>query len=234
MFRDYMLYTNAINVGGTHKYKIEGLTGGQTIIFKRQKGNLTVTTDGEYDIDWGTNYNYRYIAFGLVQESCNIKITIINSPLFTYTFTQKRFDVPCYRGFNTFWYGDVWLNIENFLSQFDSVSNKRKFYYTDDVAKFSNDISNKEHIIEVNSSLSGWAKEITIGSNADLITNQVTNNSNYMNSYRYDDTDTFIHSTFVGGSASHGSDCGLVCLACNLGVVDVGSLIGFAKCHIID
>ena len=234
MFSDYMLYTNAINVGGTHKYKIEGLTGGQTIIFKRQKGNLTVTTDGEYDIDWGTNYNYRYIAFGLVQESCNIKITIINSPLFTYTFTQKRFDVPCYRGFNTFWYGDVWLNIENFLSQFDSVSNKRKFYYTDDVAKFSNDISNKEHIIEVNSSLSGWAKEITIGSNADLITNQVTNNSNYMNSYRYDNTDTFIHSTFVCGSAAYGSSCGLVCLDCGSVVGRAGSGIGFAKCHIID
>lgn len=106
LYNDWMLLTDYTNVGGTHRYKIEGLTGGQTIVFKRQQGNLTITTDGEYDVNWGTNYNNRFITFGLVQENCNIKITILSSPECTYTFTQRQLDVPCYRGFNIFWYGD--------------------------------------------------------------------------------------------------------------------------------
>ena len=102
------------------------------------------------------------------------------------SFVQKQLNVPCYRGFNTFWYGDTWLNIENFISQYDSTSNKRKFYFTDNPNNFSNDINNKEHIIEINSNLNGWAKEIAIGNNANLITNKVASSSNYMNCYKWD------------------------------------------------
>ena len=234
LYNDWVLYTDATNVGGTHRYKIEGLTGGQTIVFKRQQGNLTITTDGEYDVNWGTNYNDRYITFGLVQENCNIKITILSSPECTYTFSQSQLNIPCYRGFNVFWYGDTWLNIENFISQYDSISNKRKFYFTDNPNNFSDDINNKEHIIEINSNLSNWAKEIAIGNNADLITNKVSNISNYMSCYRWDNIDKSVHTTFVGGGATYGIFCGLACLLC---VYDVGlasSTIAFAKCSILN
>ena len=149
-------------------------------------------------------------------------------------YTQKQLDVPCYRGFNTFWYGDTWLNIENFLSQYDSTSNKRKFYFTDNPNNFSNDIDNKEHIIEINPNLNGFAKEIAIGNNADLITNKVSNTNNYINCYRWDNNDTYVHTTFVGGSASSGSYCGLACLSCSGGVGGAGSDGGFAKCYIIN
>lgn len=234
LYNDWMLFTKATNVGGTHRYKIEGLTGGQTIVFKRQQDNLTITTDGEYDVNWGTNYSNRYITFGLVQENCNIKITILSSPAFTYTFTQKQLNVPCYRGFNIFWYGDTWLNIENFLSQYDSTSNKRKFYFTDNLNNFSNDINNKEHIIEINPNLNGWAKEIAIGNNADLITNKVSNTTNYINCYRWDNTDTSVHTTFVGGFAAYGTYCGLACLDCNDDVGLARSNFAFAKCFILN
>lgn len=234
LYNDWMLYTEATNVGGTHRYKIEGLTGGQTIVFKRQQDNLTITTDGEYDVNWGTNYNNRYITFGLVQESCNIKITILSSPAFVYTFTQNQLDIPCYRGFNIFWYGDTWLNIENFISQYDSTSNKRKFYFTDNPNNFSNDINNKEHIIEINPNLNGWAKEIAIGNNADLITNKISNSTNYTNCYRWDDTNTSVHTTFVGGSAARGAGCGLAYLRCSRGVGGAASSVAFAKCSILN
>lgn len=234
LYNDWMLFTEATNVGGTHRYKIEGLTGGQTIVFKRQQDNLTITTDGEYDVNWGTNYSNRYITFRLVQENCNIKITILSSPAFTYTFTQKQLNVPCYRGFNIFWYGDTWLNIENFLSQYDSTSNKRKFYFTDNLNNFSNDINNKEHIIEINPNLNSWAKEIAIGNNADLITNKVSNTTNYINCYRWDNTNTSVHITFVGGDASLGARCGLAFLRCDLGVNYARSYFAFAKCFILN
>ena len=234
LYNDWVLYTDATNVGGTHRYKIEGLTGGQTIVFKRQQGNLTITTDGEYDVNWGTNYNDRYITFGLVQENCNIKITILSSPECTYTFSQNQLNIPCYRGFNVFWYGDTWLNIENFISQYDSISNKRKFYFTDNPNNFSNDINNKEHIIEINSNLIGWAKEVAIGNNADLITNKVSNIYNYMSCYRWDSIDKSVHTTFVGGSASGGSLCGLASLFCYSDVGYASSGLAFAKCSILN
>ena len=234
LYNDWVLYTGATNVGGTHRYKIEGLTGGQTIVFKRQQGNLTITTDGEYNVNWGTSYNDRYITFGLVQENCNIKITILSSPECTYTFSQNQLNIPCYRGFNTFWYGDTWLNIENFISQYDSTSNKRKFYFTDNPNNFSNNINNKEHIIEINPNLNGWAKEIAIGNNADLITNKVSNVLNYTSCYRWDNIDTTVHTTFVGGRAELGAICGLAFLYCGDGVGSAFSYIAFAKCYILN
>lgn len=234
LYNDWVLYTAATNVGGTHRYKIEGLTGGQTIVFKRQQGNLAITIDGEYDVNWGTSYNDRYITFGLVQENCNIKITILSSPECTYTFSQNQLNIPCYRGFNTFWYGDTWLNIENFISQYDSTSNKRKFYFTDNPNNFSNNINNKEHIIEINPNLNNWTKEIAIGNNADLITNKVSSNPNYINCYRWDNIDTSVHTTFVGGSATYGAYCGLASLRCYYGVGSARSYLAFAKCYILN
>lgn len=233
-YNDWAILTGANTVGGTHKYKIEGLTGGQTVIFKRQQGNLTITTDGEYDVNWGTNYNDRYITFGLVQESCNIKITILSSPAFTYTFTQSQLNVPCYRGFNIFWYGDTGLNIENFISKYDSVSNKRKFYFTDNPNNFSNNISNKETVIDADV-LTGWAKNIIVGKTADLVINQVSSdNSNYIASYRWDYINTSVCMTLVGGRATGGTKDGLGFLYCHYGVNTVSPSICFAKCYILN
>lgn len=149
-------------------------------------------------------------------------------------YTQKQLNIPCYRGFNTFWYGDTWLNIENFISQYDSTSNKRKFYFTDNPNNFSNNINNKEHIIEINPNLNDWAKEIAIGNNADLITNKVSDVSNYTSCYRWDNIDTFAHTTFVGGRAAAGLLCGLASLSCNTSVGGATSVIAFAKCYILN
>lgn len=232
IYDDWMMYTTANSVGGTHRYKIEGLTGGQTIVFKRQQGNLTITTDGEYDVNWGTNYNRRPITFGLVQESCNIKITIVSSPSVTYTFSQAQFDVPCYRGFNMFWYGDSWLNIENFISQYDSTSNKRKFYFTDNPNNFSNNISNKETVIDIDVQGDNWVKDIMVGKTANLISNKVSNNLKYTNCYKFDNVDTLVHVTLVGGSSAIGVQCGLACMRCNFNINNPNST--FIKCYILN
>ena len=232
LYSDWSIQATFNNVGGTHKYKITGLTDGQSIIFKRQQGNLTIDTDGEYDVDWGSNTSSRNIIFGKVQEACNIKITILSAPSITYTINQKQFEVPHYRGFNGFWYGDVWLNIENFLSKYDNTSNKRKFYFTEDVTKFSNSIDNKEHIIEIAPNLNGWASGIAVGNKADLITNKV-GNPNFINCYRWDNTVTSVCTIFAGGAAWVGSGCGLASLNCSLGVGSAGSDLAFAKCYIL-
>lgn len=148
--------------------------------------------------------------------------------------SSVQINVPCYRGFNIFWYGDTWLNIENFISKYDSISKKRKFYFTDNPDNFSNDISNKEHIIETNPNLNGWVKEIAIGNNADLIPNKVSNTPNYTNCYMWDTNYTSVRATLVGGSAGGNSNCGLACLAYSTSVVGALSSFAFAKCYILN
>lgn len=160
---------------------------------------------------------------------------LISKPSHSFdSYIQKQLNVPCYRGFNTFWYGDIWLNIENFISKYDSTTNKRNFYFTDNLNNFSNDISNKENIISINATGNYWAKNIMVGKTADLITNRTSNNSNYINCFRWDATDTTIHTTFVGGAATNGALCGLACLHCNAEVGNAFSDFGFAKCYIIN
>lgn len=231
----HLLMASKVYVGGTHRYKIEGLTGGQTVVFKRQQGNLTITTDGEYDVNWGSNYGDREITFGMTQESCNVKITILSSPEYAYTFTQRQLNIPCYRGFNTFWYGDVWLHIENFISKYDSTSKKRNFYFTDNPDNFSNDIGNKERVISIDVLDSNWSKDIAVSKTADLITNKVSDNPNYMNTYRNDSlSQYFVSLSLVGGkySSTEDSYCGLTSL--DFSYSYNAGLQCYVKCYIID
>lgn len=227
-------------VGGTHRYKIEGLTENQTITFyDGYYGSVvaTITTDGEYDVNWGnirSTHSTRCIKAGLLQRSCNIKITILNAPPFTYkTLDQVQFNVPCYRGFNTFWYGDIWLFIENYLSRHDSTSNKRKFYFTDNPNNFSDDTNNKEIVIDVDVVGNNWAKNIIVGQTANLITNKTSNNANYMHSYRRENLNNTIGITTVGGNATS-SRCGLVSLSIGDEVYNNYTNVGFVKCYILN
>lgn len=228
-------------VGGTHRYKIEGLTENQTIRFCDDYHNLvvaTIKTDGEYDVNWGnikSTSSRRTIKAGSVgQKNCNIKITILNAPSFTYkTLDQVQFNVPCYRGFNTFWYGDIWLFIENYLSEHDSTSNKRRFYFTDNPNNFSNITDNKEIVIDVDAVEKNWAKNIIVGQTANLITNKTSNNANYMHSYRGEDLNNTTGYTIAGGTATS-SHCGLASLYFGKKTYEAYRNVGFVKCCIID
>jgi hypothetical protein len=143
--------------------------------------------------------------------------------------------VPCYRGFNTFWYGDIWLIIENFLSRYNYISRIRKFYFTDNPNNFSNDINNKENIISIDILEDNWAKNIMVNKTADLIANRTSSNPNYINSYRWDNTTTTdIHATYVGGDAANGSNCGLASLDYKFSVDLKGSNVAFVKCYILN
>ena len=234
-YKNWLCRTSWQKVGGTHRYKIEGLTGNQTIIFETGATSTTITTDGEYDVNWGSIQTDREIKFGLVQKSCNIKITILNAPSFTYkTLNQVQFNVPCYRGFNTFWYGDIWLIIENFLSKYDSTSGKRKVYFTDDPTKFGDNINIQENVIDMDVVEKNWAKNIIVGQTANLITNKTSNNANYMNSYRSENLSVTTGFAIAGGTAKNGSRCGLATLLFSNRNFDAYNNTGFVKCCIID
>ena len=93
---------------------------------------------------------------------------------------QIAWNVPHWRGFNVFWYGDNWINIDNMLTKYDTTKQKIIWYYTDDVSKFSNDIDNKEHQIEGLGNVGyDWLQEVRINNKGDIVPSKIDNNTNY-------------------------------------------------------
>ena len=121
------------------------------------------------------------------------------------------------------------------LTKYDTTKQKRIWYYTDDVSKFSNDIANKEHQIEGLGNVNeNWLQEVIINNKGDIIPSKITNNVNYKNSYHWNYTDSSIHTTFAGGRAADGSRCGLLSLSARNGAGYAESVDGFAKVTILD
>lgn len=161
---------------------------------------------------------------------------LISKPSHSFDgYTQKQLNVPCYRGFNIFWYGDSYINIENFISQYDSTAKKRNFYFTDNPDNFSNDIDNKEKIISVDVPMNTWATNIMVGRTADLITNKTSKNgSNYIHSERWDNIRTGMHTSAVGGGSLYSDESGLAHLEFEFSIDRALSGVTFVKCYIID
>lgn len=226
---DYNIFSYGHKVGGIVTYKISGLTDGQTIVFTREKGNLTITTDGTYDVEWGTSNVDRKIYFGKLQTDCNIVIEILSAPAYNLIQNQIAWNVPHWRGFNVFWYGDISINVDNMLSKYDTTKQKRIWYYTDDVSKFSDDITNKEHQIEGQGDVfKDWLKEVRINNKGDIVPSKTGRNKGYKNSYYWDNGYTSINTTFVAGSVNDNNYCGL------LSSRNYNYRFGFVKVTILD
>ena len=232
---DWNIYASPNVVGSITRYKITGLTDDQTVVFKREQGNLTITTDGTYDVNWGTNDVLRKIYFGKLQTKCNIVIEIISAPAYSMLKKQTSWNVPHWRGFNVFWYGDIWINIDNMLTKYDTTKQKRIWYYTDDVSKFSNDITNKEHQIEgLGAVKENWLQEVRINDKGDIVPSKIVNDTAYKNSYHRNYMDSTIHTTFAGGNTSVKSFCGLFSNNANHDINIATTNRGFVKVTILD
>lgn len=148
---------------------------------------------------------------------------------------QITWNVPHWRGFNVFWYGDIWINIDNMLTKYDDTKEKRIWYYTDDVSKFSNDIDNKEHQIEgLGNVTENWLQEVRINNKGDIVPSKITNNTNYKNSYNCNYTYSSINTTYAGCGSYDGSRCGLLYIYAHDGAGYAWSSVGFAKVTILD
>lgn len=232
---DWNIYANANVVGSITRYKITGLTDDQTVVFKREQGNLTITTDGTYDVNWGVNDVQRKIYFGKLQTECNIVIEIVSAPAYSIPKNQTSWDVPHYRGFNVFWYGDIWINVDNMLSKYNSTKQKRIWYYTDDVTKFDDDITDKEYQIEgLIDRVSNWLQEVRINNKGDIIPIKLNNSINYKNSNHNNDISGNINTNAVGGSSQNTNKCGLFCSDVSNNIDTSWYDIGFVKVTILD
>lgn len=220
-------------VGGTVTYKVTGLTDGQTIVFTREKGDLTITTDGTYDVEWGTSDVQRNIYFGESQARYNIDIEIISAPAYTLNIWQFVWDVPHWRGFNSFWHGETWLNVENFLSKYDPTKQRRIYYWTDDVTKFDDTIDNKEHSIEdILVPRTGYqVREFNLGNQGNLTPRSYGNGKNI---YHFTNAIERVNCTLVGGPCQYNNMSSLASTYCNNPISNAYSSTAFITCTIID
>lgn len=229
LYTDTEAWCDWFNHGGTYKYKVEGLTDGQTIIFKTADALvLKVSQDGEYLVDWGNSISSRYFKFGVVQESCNIKLTILNTDTASYTFTQSSWNVPSYRGIHGFIYGDIYSYIEGAVQQYSSTEKVNITYITNNPENFSESSSNKEIQIKTPGFDEGWIKEFELGQTGNVIANSLGgSNTKYKADYTWHYTGTNFRCLLSGGNASDGSWCGLAYLDCTYEVDYAFSSLGF-------
>lgn len=231
----YNIRANGNTVGGVVRYKITGLTDGQTIVFKREKGNLTIIADGTYDVEWGTGSNQRNIYFGKLQTECNIVIEILSAPAYIMIQNQTSWNVPHWRGFNVFWYGDTWINIDNMLTKYDTTKQKRIWYYTDDVSKFDNNINNKEHQIEgLGAEDEDLLREVRISNKGDIVPSRLNYDDRYKESYHWNYSDYKIHATFGGGGCYTNYAYSLFTLDASKNDDYFENIVGFVKVTILD
>ena len=229
LYTDTEVWCDWSNHGGTYRYKVEGLTGGQTIKFKN--GNtlvLEISQNGEYLVNWGNNASSRYLKFGIIQESCNIKLTILNTDKVTYTLSQYSWNVPSYRGIHGFIYGDIWNYIEGAVQQYSSTEKVNITYITNNPENFSESSSSKEIQIKTPGLNEGWIKEFELGQTGNVIANSLGgSDTKYKADFTWHHTETNLRCLLSGGSASYGSRCGLAYLSCAPGVGHAYSALGF-------
>lgn len=205
-------YNSELTTEGYHQGGLgNGITGGTDLA---NYNNSEKFVPNDYTLEFGNNTNIK------IRDSRG---------------NQIAWNVPHWRGFNVFWYGDIWINIDNMLTEYDTTKQKRIWYYTDDVSKFSNDITNKEHQIEgLGNANENWLQEVRINNKGDIVPNKISGNTNYKNSYHWNYTNSNIHTTFAGGRSGYGYRCGLLCLSADLGAGYAWSPYGFAKVTILD
>lgn len=231
-----MASAEPIYVSGVKRYTITGITGtDQNIVFIGREGQeqLTITSDGTYDIDWGHNDANRIIRFTTLQDSCNITITTVKATMTYYNNSVPSIKVPHYRGFNNFWYGDADIIIENLLTKRDSSTSSNTYYYTDRLKQFSSVLKDKEHVISTQAR-SGGIKELSIGKKADIIIKENYYVNAYKPGYYYVSGDKVsVAQVFGGLYYDGGSNIGSL-ISMMSTPVDAMTHTCFVKCFILD
>lgn len=148
---------------------------------------------------------------------------------------QIAYNVPHWRGFNVFWYGDIYINVDNMLSKYDTTKQKRIWYYTDDVSKFDDNITNKEHQIEgFEAATESWLREVRINNKGDIVPSKIGNYSTYKNSYYWNNVNSNVNIAISGGAANNNEKCNILSLSTYYNINYGEYRFGFVKVTILD
>lgn len=185
-------------------YKQGGLGAGCTTfdwnMWTRYNANYPTIPNGELCEQFGNN-----TGFG------GIKI-----PSFSYendgeTKNVAAFDLKCayYRGIQNF-FGDCWQNLDRIITTYNSETQKRDVYITDNT-EFADNTSKMTKISSIPTT-NGWVNTLYIGNSAELLPNQINEGGSShspVKDYCYSNDDNTPHIFCVGGDASFGGKAGL-------------------------
>lgn len=142
-----------------------------------------------------------------------IKVTSLSYEEDEDPITQTGTNLKCayYRGIQNF-FGDCLQNLDRIITTYNSETQKRDVYVTDDV-NFADNTSKMTKIFSIPAT-SGWINTLYVGNGAELLPDQIdnaTSSKSPVKDYFYSDNDNTPRSFMVGGSADLGGVAGLAC-----------------------
>lgn len=230
-----IIYASRQNAIGTYTFEINGLSEGQSLIFKQGNDILaTVDTDGIVEVTF-TNNNVNRSIFSTFTGSCNITITtssIPNNQYVTYSFNDLQ--VPRWRGFDNP-FGDIWTNLEGVIIETDPNDNTRRIVYTTTNPELfgdTNDSKLRMSICGYISTNDGFTANITLGNKTEFLPKSV--GAAKYNDYFWSTKNSGLSSGAVGGYAHSGGSAGLAALDSYYGVGTARSPLGFRSLKILN
>lgn len=142
-----------------------------------------------------------------------IKVTSLSYEEDEDPITQTGTNLKCayYRGIQNF-FGDCLQNLDRIITTYNSETQKRDVYVTDDV-NFADNTSKMTKIFSIPAT-SGWINTLYVGNGAELLPDQIdnaTSSKSPVKDYFYSDNDNTPRSFMVGGSADLEGVAGLAC-----------------------
>ena len=231
-----IIYASKQNAIGTYTFEINGLSEGQSLIFKQGNDILaTVDTDGIVEVTF-TNNNVNRSIFSTFTGSCNITITtssIPNNQYVTYSFNNLQ--VPRWRGFDNP-FGDIWTNLEGVIIETDPNDNTRRMVYTTTNPELfgdTNDSKLRMSICGYISTNDGFTANITLGNKTEFLPKSV--GAAKYNDYFWSTKNSGLSAGLVGGVATLGGGvAGLAALISNGSVGYASSSLGFRSLKILN
>lgn len=230
-----IIYASKQNAIGTYTFEINGLSEGQSLIFKQGNDILaTVDTDGIVEVTF-TNNNVNRSIFSTFTGSCNITITtssIPNNQYVTYSFNDLQ--VPRWRGFDNP-FGDIWTNLEGVIIETDPNDNTRRIVYTTTNPELfgdTNDSKLRMSICGYISTNGGFTANITLGNKTEFLPKSV--GAAKYNDYFWSTKNSGLSAGLVGGNAYSGGYAGLALFHSTYGVGSAGSDLGFRSLKILN
>lgn len=215
-------------------YNITGVSEDKPIIFYTNDIECArATVEGDITVEWGSTLTARYIRAGFIGD-CNITISLVSSENTELEISAINLSLARYRGFENI-FGDIWTNLDGVIINCSSTLHpddlNADVYATTDPSKYADSVDAINNMIHVGTQIGteGYVKEFGLGTNAEIIPNQVGGSSNKNKCdycYRSAIKD-YMRMLIIGGAAFNGGGAGLGCFYSAASVGSIASVIGF-------
>lgn len=230
----YVAYCGFTTAGNNMQFTVAGLTEGQGLRFTCSgMEEVTITTNGQFTINWPVNTNTRYIYFTFT-GACNITLTIDSNAATEYTGIKISDQSVCrYRGIEQI-YGDIWTNLDGIvIDPTNKATGYVDVYATSNPDNFT-DLTTDKDLIGKEVYQNGYIKSFDLGEKANIIPYAVGGGSTtYKCDYHYVESGYGLRTLLVGGRANIGALAGLGYWYAHLGVASSFATVGFRTINVV-